>query len=118
MIDGDLIAANITGKDGERYNLTVNGNIDAYDIDAYDIDAHDIDADAIDAFNINALDIIAHDDINAHDIDARDINAKGNLTASFILCEKIAVKLKATFRNIIKERSKYEKKEQKIEKMI
>ena len=107
VIDGDLIAANITGKDGERYNLTVRGNINAHDIDAYDINALDINAHDIDAYDINALNIDAHDidacdidawNIDAWNIDAWNINAKGNLTASFILCEKIAVKLKATFK--------------------
>ena len=39
VIDGDLIAANITGKDGARYNLTIRGNINAHDIYALDIDA-------------------------------------------------------------------------------
>ena len=34
VIDGDLIAANITGKDGARYNLTIRGNIDARYINA------------------------------------------------------------------------------------
>ena len=39
VIDGDLIAANITGKNGERYDLTVRGNINAHAIDALDINA-------------------------------------------------------------------------------
>ena len=34
VIDGDLTVANIMGKDGARYNLTVKGNIDAHNIGA------------------------------------------------------------------------------------
>ena len=39
VIDGDLIAANITCKDGMRYHLTVRGNIIARNIDARNINA-------------------------------------------------------------------------------
>ena len=104
VIDGDLIASNITGKDGERYNLTVRGDLNAFDIDAHDINAHDINALDINAHDINALDINAHD-INAHDIDVW-----------FILCDSIKQKegSKLLAKNIITKRSGYEQKEMRL----
>ena len=99
VIDGDLIAANITGKNGARYNLTVRGNINALNINAHDIDARDINAHNIDACDINACDIDAHD-INAY----------------FILCDSIKQKegSKLLAMNIITKRSGYEQKEMRL----
>jgi hypothetical protein len=68
--DEDLkVSGNILGKDGERFNLTVKGNLNALDINALDINAFDINARNIDASDINA------GNINAWNIDAFDINA-------------------------------------------
>ena len=39
-----IVEGNIIGKDGNRYNLTVMGNINAENINARDIDAWDINA--------------------------------------------------------------------------
>jgi len=55
-----------------NYNLTVAGDIDAWNIEALDIDARDIKA-----WNIEALDIDARD-IEAWDIKALNIKA-GNI---------------------------------------
>ena len=75
VIDGDLIVTgNISGKDGSRFNLRVEGNITAYNIVAGNINARNIDAWNINAGNIDALGINARD-INAGDINARDIDA-------------------------------------------
>ena len=98
------VHGSILGKNGNRYNLTVNGNISAEDITAWDISAKnitakDISAENITAKNINAkninawnitvLDITANDitakditalDISARNLDAWDISAK-NITA-------------------------------------
>lgn len=52
------VEGNIRGKDGIRFNLRVEGNIDALNIDARNIDARNIDALNIDAGNIDALNII------------------------------------------------------------
>ena len=78
------VEGSIIGKDGNRYNLTVNGNIHAVDIDARDINAQDIDAGNIHAVDIDAGNIHAGN-IDARNIDARDINAQdidaGNIHA-------------------------------------
>jgi hypothetical protein len=104
VIDGDLTVANISGKDGMRYSLTVRGDINARDINACDVNAFDVNA-----RNVNAL------DVNAHDIDAHDINAR-NVNAYFILCESIKQKegSKLIAKNIITKRSGYERKEMKL----
>ena len=119
VIDGDLTAYNITGKNGERYNLTVRGNIDASNIGALDINALNINAYDIDAYDINADDIYACNidahDINAHDINAHNINAH-DIDVWFILCESIKQKegSKLLAMNIITKRSGYEQKEMRL----
>jgi predicted acyltransferase (DUF342 family) len=60
-VEGNIICKNV------RFNLTVAGNIWAWNISAGNIDAGDISAGNIDAMNINALNIIAGD-INAGNI--------------------------------------------------
>ena len=120
----------VKGRIYGDYSLTVKGDIDAGVIDALNIHAADIHAWDINALNIDAWDINAWD-INAGDINARDIHARnisawdisagvidanGNLSASFVVCEKISVKLKSTFKNILINRSKYEKKERALPK--
>jgi hypothetical protein len=62
------VDGNILGKDGNRYNLTVKGDINAWCINAWDINVGDINA-----WDINARDINAWD-INVGDINARDIS--------------------------------------------
>ena len=42
--EGIKVKGNIKGKDNQRFDLKVNGNIDARDINAVNIDAWDIDA--------------------------------------------------------------------------
>jgi len=73
------VKGSIVGKDGERFDLTVKGDINAWNIKADNINAGDIDALDINAEDINARDIKAGDikagDINAWDINAWDINA-------------------------------------------
>jgi hypothetical protein len=97
IIQGDLILeddttfyeslkvkGNILGKDGNRFSLTVHGNITAGNITAWNITAGNITADDITAGNITAMDIDAGDitamDIDAGDITAMDIDA-GDITA-------------------------------------
>ena len=73
------VEGNILEKDGERYNLTVKGNISAHNISVSDISASDISALNISAHNISASDISASDifasDISAHNIFASNISA-------------------------------------------
>jgi hypothetical protein len=69
------VDGNILGKDGNRYNLAVKGNINARNINAWNINARNIDAWNINARNINARNINAWD-IDAVDIDAGNINAR------------------------------------------
>ena len=77
VYDGPLtVEGSVLGKDGERFHLTVNGDIDAWDITARDIKARDITAGNINAWNITAKGNISASDISARDIDARDINAR------------------------------------------
>lgn len=59
FIESIKVEGNIRGKDGNRYNLKVRGDIEAYDIDAGNIDAWNIDAGNIDAGNIIAWNIVA-----------------------------------------------------------
>jgi hypothetical protein len=84
-VEGDIL-----GKDGKRFSLTVNGDINAGDINAGDIDADDINANDINAKDIYAGDIDAMDinanDINAGRIDAVNINAL-DINARDIICE-------------------------------
>ena len=98
------VHGSILGKNGKRYNLTVNGNITAEDITAWDISAKNITAKDISAEDIIAMDIISWDitagninakDINAVNIDTRNINAI-NIDAEDIDAEDIdAVDIKA-----------------------
>jgi len=55
------VKGSIRCKDGENFNLTVKGNIDAWDIDVGSIDAYDIDVASIDAHDIDAKNIDAYD---------------------------------------------------------
>ena len=58
--NGDLIVeGNILGKNGNRYNLKVHGNITARNISAGNISAGNIDAWDISAWNITAGNIDA-----------------------------------------------------------
>jgi hypothetical protein len=76
------VEGHIKGKDNERFNLRVAGNINAWDIDAGDIDAVNINAGNINARDIDAVNIDAGD-IDAGDIDAVNINA-GDIDAGDI----------------------------------
>jgi hypothetical protein len=57
VINHSITVKNIICKNG-RWNLKVNGNIDAWDINARDIDAMNITARNINALDIDARDII------------------------------------------------------------
>ena len=81
------VHGSILGKDGNRYNLTVNGNIKAEDITVWDIDAGNISAWDISARNITAKNITAGN-LDVGDIDAWDINA-WNIKARDISAEDI-----------------------------
>ena len=76
------VHGSIIGKNGNRYNLTVNGNISARDMSTWDITAGNITA-----RDITAKDIIAKN-ITAEDISAWDISAKG-ISANDITAEDI-----------------------------
>jgi hypothetical protein len=84
------VEGNILGKDGERYNLTVKGDITAWNISAGNISARDISARDISARDISARDITARD-ITAWNISARDISYYAFCIAYYnIKCKKIA----------------------------
>ena len=88
------VHGSILGKNGNKYELKVAGNITAQDIAARNIIAMDINA----------------DDINADDINAWNITA-WNIDASFILCEKLEQKPDSTLtaRKVINNRLTYDK---------
>jgi len=129
-INGDLILTentefkesikvngNIKGKDNQRFDLKVNGNIDAGDINAMDINAWNINAMDIDARNIDAWDINARNidawDIDARNIDAVDIDAV-DINAWNIVCDKRIKKSensKTRARIFIENKLKLERKE-------
>ncbi len=113
------VHGSILGKNGNRYNLTVNGNIsalyitanyitaknlDAMDITAKNLDARDITAWNITAWNIHAHNITAEWDITTVNIIAMDITASGDITALDITAKNItAINLDAvniTARNL------------------
>ena len=126
------VHGSILGKNGKRYNLTVNGNITARDMSTWDISAWNITAGNIDTGNIKAIDIYAWDittkdisarnirarnitaeditawDITAKNLDAWDIKAK-NLDTDLILCEKLVQKPGSTLyaKKVINNRSTY-----------
>ena len=80
VYDCDLkVSGNILGKDGNKYSLTVKGNISARNISARNITAGNISAWNITAGNITAGNITAGD-ITAWDITAGNITA-GDITA-------------------------------------
>ncbi len=79
-VEGDIVCK------GGRFDLKVNGDINALNINAW---------------NINAL------NINAGNIDAGDIDA------GFILCETIKTKGKTIYKNIIQNRSAFKREEHK-----
>jgi hypothetical protein len=98
------VHGSILGKNGNRYNLTVNGNIsalyitanyitaknlDAMDITAKNLDARDITAWNITAWNIHAHNITAEWDITTVNIIAMDITASGDITALDITAKNI-----------------------------
>ena len=100
------VEGNITCK-GERWSLTVAGNIDAWGIDAMDIVALDINTGNINAWDIDAENINARDIVTGN-IDARDIDAMD------IVCEKRTkktTKAKTFARIFIQNRSKNKRKE-------
>ena len=71
-----VVEGNIVGKYGMRYNLVVNGSINAKNINAGNIDAWgNINARG----NINAWNIDARGNIRAGNIDAWNIDAWGNI---------------------------------------
>ena len=117
--EGLEIYGSILSKNGNRYNLTVNGNIsalyitanyitaknlDAMDITAKNLDARDITAWNITAWNIHAHNITAEWDITTVNIIAMDITASGDITALDITAKNItAINLDAvniTARNL------------------
>ena len=116
------VHGSILGKNGKRYNLTVNGNITAKNITAWnisakgisanDITAEDIEALNIDTGNIKAIDIYAWNitalNIKALNINAWNISAR-NIDASFILCEKLEQEPGSTLyaTKVINNRSSY-----------
>lgn len=51
------VNGNIYGKDGARYNLKVNGNINCWNINCLNIDCWNIDCDNIYCVDINCYDI-------------------------------------------------------------
>ena len=101
------VHGSIIGKYGNRYNLTVNGNIKAEDITVWDIDAGNISAWDISARNIDAK------NINARNITTRNINAINisawSINADFIICDKLVQKPDSTLtvRKVINNRSTY-----------
>ena len=135
IFDEELeVHGSILGKNGNIYNLTVNGNIKARDISAWNIHAWNITAINIAAGNITANDITARNitagdiiamDITAENIDALDITAKDitarnldavnitarNINADFILCEKLEQEPGSTLKakKVINNRSSYKR---------
>ena len=108
-----VVEGPIMGKDGVRYNLKVEGNIDCYNIDCNNIVCYNIVCYNIDCYNIDCNNIDCHN-IVCHNIDCHNIVCH-NINASFILCESIKQKegSKLMAKNVITKRSAYMKKEQK-----
>jgi hypothetical protein len=118
-----VVEGSILGKDGDRYTLKVNGDINCLNIDCNNINAYYIVCRNIDCYNINCLDINCIN-IDCHNIDCHNINCNAincynidchDINASFILCESIKQKegSKLIARHVLTKRSSYERKEQK-----
>ena len=88
------------------YNLTVWGDIDAWNIAAYDINAENINASHINALDIDAM------NINAWNITARDIDAIDIICESRVKKTKTA---KTICRVYVKNRSQLVRKERDLE---
>jgi hypothetical protein len=105
-VEGNINALNIDAR-----NINAR-NIDAWNINAENIDAWNITAENIDAWNINARNIdawnITAENINALNIDAWNINALNIDARNIILCESIKVKKEIKAKVLIKNRSKLE----------
>ena len=73
IIEGDLkVEGNISGKDGNRYNLIVKGNLDCLDLDCLDLDCWDLDCWDLNCGDLNCW------DLECLDLDCWDLNC-GNL---------------------------------------
>ena len=100
-VEGDIV-----GKDGQRYDLYVNGDIEAMSIEVGNITSRG----STNAWNINTGDITAFD-INV----IENIQAGGEIIADFILCESLIQPegKKLVCKNLIEKRSTYKLKEVK-----
>ena len=71
------VEGNIVGKDGERFDLTVRGDINAWNINAGDINAWDIKAVDIDALDISYYAVcFAYNNISCKTIKGKRENSK------------------------------------------
>ena len=93
--EGIAVEGNILGKDGMKFNLTVKGNIKAWDINAWDIKAGNIDAGDINAWDIKARDINYHAVCFAYNnITCKSIKGIRENSRHFCLDGKITIKKK------------------------
>lgn len=98
-----VVEGSIIGKDGVRYNLKVNGNIDCWDINCRnincgDIDCWDINCGDIDCLNINCWDIDCKGKINYYavcfayyNIKCKSIQGRRQNSRHFVLDGKLIV---------------------------
>ena len=86
------VSGSILGKDGHRFNLKVEGDIDCNNIDCHNITCLDINCRNITCHNITCLDINCLD-INCLDIDCLDINCLDidchDIDCNDIICNNI-----------------------------
>ena len=72
------VSGSILGKDGHRFNLKVEGDIDCNNIDCHNITCLDINCLDINCLDINCLDIDCRN-INCHNINCLDIDCLGKM---------------------------------------
>ena len=94
VYDCDLkVSGNILGKDGNKYSLTVKGNISAGNITAWNISARNITAGNISAWNITADDISYYAVCWAYyNIKCKSIVGRREHARHFVLDGKVTVK--------------------------
>ena len=87
-----VVKGNISGKAGEKHNLTVKGDISAVNISVWDISARDISAENIIAWNISARDIFYDSICFAHkNIKCKSIHGRCENSRHFVLDGKITI---------------------------
>ena len=83
------VKGNITGKDGNRYNLTVNGDLNCLNLRCWDLRCENLDCKNLDCWDLRCWDLRGGDlkcwDLDCNDLDCLNLNC-GNLNCRDLKC--------------------------------